>query len=109
MTEERNKDRKKVKGYDDGLQEKLPNIYETLHHENRVASGRMKTSYDLSENSIGFQAGDLVWLYNPRRRKGRCPNLSAYWEGAYTVMTMSTMSFTGFDKGRRQNEDCSVR
>ena len=77
VTEERNKDRKKVKGYDDGLQEELPNIYETLHHENRVASGRMKTSYDLSENSIGFQAGDLVWLYNLRRRKGRCPNLSA--------------------------------
>lgn len=24
-----------------------------------------------SGNSVGFQAGDLVWLCNPRRRRGR--------------------------------------
>ena len=27
-------------------------------------------------NSVGYQAGDFVWLYDPRRRKGRCPKLS---------------------------------
>ena len=37
VTEEGNKYRKNVKGYHDGLQEKLPSVYELLHHENRVA------------------------------------------------------------------------
>ena len=79
VPEERNKDMKKVKGYDDGLQEKL--------YKDRVATGRMKTRYDLRDNSVGFQAGDLVWLYNPRRRNGCCQKLSSDWEGPYTVVT----------------------
>ena len=37
VTEEGNKYKKNVKGYHDGLQEKLPSVYELLHHENRVA------------------------------------------------------------------------
>ena len=38
VTEERNKDTKKVKGYHDGLQEKLPTVYETVCHRIKVAS-----------------------------------------------------------------------
>ena len=87
MPEERNKDMTKAKGYDDGLQEKLPRVYEMLHHQNRAATGRMKTRYNLWNNSVGFQAGDLVWLYNPRRRNGCCPKLSSDWKGPYTVVT----------------------
>ena len=51
----------------------------------RVVSDRMKTRYDLKGNSVGFQADDLVRLYNPRRRKGPCPKLLPNWEGSYTV------------------------
>ena len=54
VTEEGNKYRKNVKGYHDGLQEKLP-------------SGRMKTRYDL--NSVRLQEEDMMWLYNPQRSK----------------------------------------
>ena len=54
VTEEENKYTKKVKGYGDPLQEKLPSVHEMLHHKNRVASGRMKTRYDLRDNSVGF-------------------------------------------------------
>ena len=64
MTEEGNKYRKNVKGYHDGLQEKLPSVHEMLHHKNRVASGGMETRYGLKDNSVGFQAKYLVWLYN---------------------------------------------
>ena len=87
VTEEGNEETKNVKGYDDGLQGKLSSVYDMLHHENRMVSGRMKTRYDLRDNSIKFQVGDLVWLYIPRRRKGRCLNLSADWDGPYTVVT----------------------
>ena len=77
---------KKVIDYVDDLREKLLSVHETVRHKIRVASDRMKTRYDLKGNSVGFQAGDLVWLYNPRRRKGRCPKLSPDREGPSTVV-----------------------
>ncbi|KAJ3644070.1 hypothetical protein Zmor_026743 [Zophobas morio] len=73
--------------YVDDLKEKLLSVQETMRHKIRVASDRMKTRYDLKVNSLEFQAGDLVWLYNPRRRKGRCPKLSPDWESSYAVVT----------------------
>ena len=54
MIEERNKYRKNIKSYHDGLQEKLPSVHEMLHHKNRVVSGRMKTCYDIRDNSVRF-------------------------------------------------------
>ena len=60
MPEERNKDMKKVKSYDDGLQEKLPSVYEILHYQDRVGTGRMKTRYDLRNNSVTPEEGVVV-------------------------------------------------
>ena len=51
VTEEGNK-YTKVKDYDDGLQEKLLSVHEMQHYKNRVASGRMKTRYDLKAKSV---------------------------------------------------------
>ncbi|KAI5754399.1 hypothetical protein M8J77_008276 [Diaphorina citri] len=51
---------------------------------------RMKTDKeckDVSVDSIDFQVGDLVWLYNPKRRKGHSPKLQQNWEGPYNVIT----------------------
>mgnify|MGYP005985345123 CR=1 FL=1 len=58
-----------------------------LQHHNRVATGIMKTRHELRDNSVGFQTGDLVWLYNPRSRNGCCPKLPSDWKGPYTVVT----------------------
>jgi hypothetical protein len=33
----------------------------------KVASDRMKASYNQPANSAGFQEGDRVWLYRPTR------------------------------------------
>ncbi|KAJ3651534.1 hypothetical protein Zmor_017568 [Zophobas morio] len=66
---------KEVIDYVDDLKEKLLNIHERVRHKIRVA-----------RDSVGLQARDLKWLYNPRRRKGCCPKLSLDWEGSYTVM-----------------------
>ena len=92
VTEEENKYTKKVTGYDDGLQEKLPSVYEILHHQNRMATGRMKTRYDPRDNSIRFQTGDLMWFYNPRRRKGSCLNMFR-WESPYIVVSINDVVY----------------
>ncbi|KAJ8914068.1 hypothetical protein NQ315_017589 [Exocentrus adspersus] len=33
------------------------------------------------------QNGEKVWLYNPKRTKGKSPKLQKSWEGPYTVVT----------------------
>ena len=35
-----------------------------------------------------FQVGQSVWLYNPKRRKGRSPKLDKPWEGPYAVVRL---------------------
>ena len=47
----------------------------------------MKARYDRKASSGGFKVGDLVWLYNPQRKKGRSPKLQEPWEGPYAVIT----------------------
>ena len=51
----------------------------------KIASDKMKTRYDIRSNSVGFQEGDRVWLFNPKRRRGRSPKHQTNWEGPYTV------------------------
>ena len=36
-------------------------------------------------NIVGFQEGNQVWLFNPKRRRGRSPKLQSNWEEPYTV------------------------
>jgi predicted aspartyl protease len=48
---------------------------------------RMKTRYDLKVNTTGFREGDLVWLFNRQRKKGRCPKLQPSWEGPFVILT----------------------
>ena len=51
----------------------------------KIASDKMKTRYDIRSNSVGFQEGDQVWLFSPKRLHGRSPKLQSNWEGPYTL------------------------
>ncbi|KAJ8912198.1 hypothetical protein NQ315_003802 [Exocentrus adspersus] len=53
----------------------------------RIESDRMETRYDLRANTGGFQVGKRVWLYNPKRTKGKSPKLQKSWEGPYIIVT----------------------
>ena len=65
-----------------------------LRRKNRMTNGRIKTRYDLQDNSVESQARDLVWLYNPRRSNSCCPKLSSDWEGrCIVVMTINDVIY----------------
>ena len=51
----------------------------------KIASDKTITQHDIRSNSVGFQEGDQVWLFNPKRRHGRSPKLQTNWERPYTV------------------------
>ncbi|GBM73266.1 hypothetical protein AVEN_158625-1 [Araneus ventricosus] len=46
----------------------------------------MKIRYDSRTTDHHFKEGDLVWMYNPKRRRGLSPKLQQNWEGPYTVV-----------------------
>ena len=46
----------------------------------------MKNRHDAKATRTVLQPGDKVWLYNPRRQKGKSPKLSSDWEGLYVIV-----------------------
>ncbi|GBO10562.1 hypothetical protein AVEN_49264-1 [Araneus ventricosus] len=46
----------------------------------------MKTRHDSRATDHHFKEGVLVWMYNPKRRRGLSPKLQQNWEGPYTVV-----------------------
>jgi transposase InsO family protein len=67
------------------LQNRMENIHNLVRGKLQLSSDRMKRYYDTRTMEKSYQVGDLVWLYNPRRRRGVCPKLQKNWEGPYTI------------------------
>ncbi|KAJ8915311.1 hypothetical protein NQ315_014819, partial [Exocentrus adspersus] len=69
------------------LGNRLKLTHAEVRQKMRIESDRMKTRYDLRANTGGFQVGEKVWLYNPKRTKGKSPKLQKSWEGPYIIVT----------------------
>ena len=69
------------KNYSSQLENQLREMNRLVRGRLKMASDKMKTQYDIRSNSVGFQEGDQVWLFNPKRRRGRSPKLQTNWEG----------------------------
>ncbi|KAJ8921336.1 hypothetical protein NQ315_002950 [Exocentrus adspersus] len=87
LISDRPKKEEGVNNYISHLQDRLKLTHAEVRQKMRIESDRMKTRYDLRSNTGGFQVGEKVWLYNPKRTKGKSPKLQKSWEGPYTVVT----------------------
>lgn len=76
-----------VGDYVHDLKERLLETHAFVRERLHRAGQRMKSRHDYKTNSKGFQEGELVWLYNPQRKRGRSPKLTPAWEGPYTIIT----------------------
>jgi len=63
------------------LKHKLREIHSEVRERMEVKSSRVKARYDLGVRQVLFQVGQKVWLYNPRRIRGKAPKLQKNWEG----------------------------
>ncbi|KAJ8956145.1 hypothetical protein NQ317_019737 [Molorchus minor] len=68
------------------LRRRMDDIHDQVRSNIQSASDRMKETYDIGAQNDGYQSGDLVWLYNPQRRRGLSPKLQTLWEGPYEVL-----------------------
>ncbi|KAJ8910954.1 hypothetical protein NQ315_014960, partial [Exocentrus adspersus] len=98
-----------VNNYISHLQDRLKLTHAEVCQKMRIESDRMKTRYDLRANTGGFQVGEKVWLYNPKRTKGKSPKLQKSWEGPYTVVTRLNDVVQDPEESPGQDEDCPHR
>ncbi|UYV61692.1 K02A2.6-like [Cordylochernes scorpioides] len=75
-----------VAGYVNNLRSLLLETHELVRTKIRTASHRMKTRYDQRANHDGFRQNDLVWLFDPKRKKELSPKLMPVWEGPYKII-----------------------
>ena len=68
------------------LQDRLEVAHRFARKEQEEAGARQRRQYDLSARGRHFVPGESVWVYNPRRKKGRCPKLDSHWEGPCKVL-----------------------
>jgi len=68
------------------LRRKLNEVHEEVRRQLDLRSQRVKVLYDRKARRLLFETGQKVWLFNPRRIKGKAPKLQSNWEGPYEVV-----------------------
>ena len=74
--------------YVQALRGRLEAVHESAREHLRVETDRQKRYYDhRGVNKNVYNYGDPVWLYNPKRKKGRSPKLqNDVYEGPFLVL-----------------------
>ncbi|XP_076230291.1 uncharacterized protein LOC143176614 [Nomia melanderi] len=74
------------KTYVEEYRARLAETHNFVRERLRICSNKAKSWYDSRARPISFAQGEKVWLYNPKRTKGKCPKLQFDWEGPYEVV-----------------------
>ncbi|XP_025760781.1 uncharacterized protein LOC102083194 [Oreochromis niloticus] len=68
------------------LQDRLDSAHSYARAQLAKAGLRQKRNYDITTKGRHFRAGELVWVYSPKRKKGLCPKLDSSWLGPCSVL-----------------------
>ncbi|KAJ8950009.1 hypothetical protein NQ318_002420 [Aromia moschata] len=70
----------------ENLRERMDQIHRFAREKLKIHSDKMKQRLDTTSTETAFKPGDAVWLYAPKRTKGKSPKLQNNWEGPYTII-----------------------
>ncbi|UYV77521.1 K02A2.6-like, partial [Cordylochernes scorpioides] len=70
----------------DRLHSRLEKVHRWAREKLEIASEAMKVRYDTHACGNDLQEGGLVWLYNPKMKKGLSPKLQKSWEGPFRIV-----------------------
>ncbi|KAJ8934624.1 hypothetical protein NQ318_023204 [Aromia moschata] len=68
------------------LRKRMDRIHRFAREKLKIHSDKMKQRLDTTSTETAFKPGDAVWLYAPKRTKGKSPKLQSNWEGPYTIV-----------------------
>ncbi|GBM43581.1 hypothetical protein AVEN_67090-1 [Araneus ventricosus] len=66
------------------LEARLERVHASAKERIKLFRERMKIRYDSRATDRHFREGGLLWMYNPKQRRG--PKLQQNWEGPYTIV-----------------------
>ena len=69
------------------LQERLREVHEAARASTAQQMVSQKRHYDANVRLITYAEGDVVWLHNPVRRKGKSPKFMRPWVGPYVIVS----------------------
>lgn len=72
--------------YPGWLRERLQHLHHLVRDRVNSITTRRKERHDLRAKDPQFLPGQLVWLFEPRRRKKRNPKLQSNWTGPFVVV-----------------------
>ncbi|GBN68520.1 hypothetical protein AVEN_155441-1 [Araneus ventricosus] len=75
------------------LEARLESVHAFVRDRIKLTSERMKTLYVSRATNRHFKEGDLVWMYNPKRRRCLSPKLQQNWEGLYIVKKLNDIVY----------------
>lgn len=61
------------------LQDRLEAAHRFAREQQQSACVKQKRSYDVCVQGRHFVPGELVWVYSPQCKKGRCPKQDSLW------------------------------
>ena len=68
------------------LQDRLDSAHSFAREQLQEAAVKQKRYYDVKSRGRDFATDELVWVYNPLRKKGRSPKLDSKWVGPCKVL-----------------------
>ncbi|CAL9687324.1 unnamed protein product [Knipowitschia caucasica] len=68
------------------LQDRMETAHAFARDQLQKAGIRQKRNYDMRAKGRDFNPEDLVWVFSPKRKKGRCPKLDCHWVGPCRVL-----------------------
>lgn len=67
------------------LQNQLIDVHQRVRENWSLKSDKMKSRFDLKVHMIYFKPGQKVWLFAPKRVKGKCPKIQRDWEKTFVI------------------------
>ncbi|KAJ8943633.1 hypothetical protein NQ318_005634 [Aromia moschata] len=68
------------------LRERMDRIHRFAREKLKIHSDKMKQRLDTASTETAFKPGEAVWLYAPKRTKGKSPKLQSNWESPYAII-----------------------
>ncbi|KAK3911475.1 Gag-Pol polyprotein [Frankliniella fusca] len=85
------------------LRDRLSKIHHLVRENTHRATLRNKSHYDKFSTLTYFKPGDIVLLYNRRRRRGKTTKLYAAWEGPFKILDMLNDCIARIEEVRPEN------
>ena len=76
--------------YTQKLRQTLWELHELTRRTVRDVTLQTKRRYDIKATPVDLRSDDVVWLYDPKKRRHRSRKLMTKWEGPYTVVKRLT-------------------